>query len=70
MEFETEPMKISKDTRQFDYKVTTRSPGGQVEGIARYRAVITVATLDPVQEDIKDNPLGIYITNFDIKELH
>lgn len=70
VEFETDPMKISKDTRQLDYKVTTRSLGGQIEGVARYRAVITVATLDPVQEDIKDNPLGIYITNFDIKELH
>lgn len=70
VEFETEPMKISKDTYQLDYKVLTRSLAGQIENTVRYRAVITVATLDPVQEDIKDNPLGIYITNFDIKELY
>ncbi|MBD5433669.1 MAG: type IV secretion system protein [Treponema sp.] len=70
VEFETEPMKISKDTYQLDYKVVTRSLSGQIENTVRYRAVITVATLDPVQEDIKDNPLGIYITNFDIKELY
>ena len=70
VEFETEPMKLSKDTYQLDYKVTTRVLSGQIENTARYRAVMTVAMLDPVQEDIKDNPLGIYITNFDIKELH
>lgn len=69
VEFETDPMKISKDTYQLDYKVVTRSLSGQIENTMRHRAVITVNTLDPVQEDIKDNPLGIYIMNFDIKEL-
>ena len=35
----------------------------------RQRAVVTIKTLNPTEEDIKDNPLGIYITDFDIKDI-
>jgi type IV secretion system protein VirB5 len=34
-----------------------------------YRAVITIKMLQPAEEDIKDNPLGIYITSFDMKKI-
>ena len=34
-----------------------------------FRAVITVKMLQPSDEDIKDNPLGIYITAFDMKPI-
>ena len=36
----------------------------------RQRAVITVKVLNPAEEDIKSNPLGIYITDFDIKDIN
>ena len=69
VEFETEPLKITRDTYQLDYKVVTRHVSGSIQQEERFRAAITVKTLNPAEDDIKDNPLGIYITNFDIKEL-
>lgn len=69
VEFETEPLKITKDTYQLDYKVVTRQVSGSIQQVERFRTAITVKTLNPAKDDIKDNPLGIYITNFDIKEL-
>lgn len=69
VDFETEPLKLSKNTYQVDYKVTRRTTSGQNVEEVRQRAVITVKTLSPTEEDIKDNPLGIYITDFDIKDI-
>ena len=69
VEFETEPLKITRDTYQLDYKVVTRQVSGSIQEVVRFRTAITVRTLSPAEDDIKDNPLGIYITNFDIKEL-
>ena len=68
--FETDPLKISKNTYQVDYKIVKRTMLGQVTEEIRQRAVISVKTLKPVEEDIKDNPLGIYITDFDIKDIN
>lgn len=67
--FETDPLKISKDTYQVDYKITKRINTGSIVEEKRERAVITIKTLNPAKEDIQDNPLGIYITDFDIKEI-
>ena len=67
--FETEPLKISKNTYQVDYKQTTRTYQGLIVEEKRQRAVITIQTLEPTEDDIKDNPLGIYITDFDIKDI-
>ena len=69
VEFETEPLKISKDTYQVDYRLITRTLTGVILKDIRQRAVITVKVLTPTEEDIKDNPLGIYITDFDIKDI-
>lgn len=67
--FETDPLKISKDTYQVDFKQITRTLQGMVVDSKRQRAVVTIKTLKPTEEDIKDNPLGIYITDFDIKDI-
>jgi len=67
--FETDPLKISKDTYQVDYKVTKRIITGSIVEEKRERAVISIKALNPAEEDIEDNPLGIYITDFDIKEI-
>lgn len=69
VEFETEPLKISKDTYQVDYRYRKRTLTGLLVDEYRQRAVITVKNLIPTEEDIKDNPLGIYITDFDIKNI-
>ena len=68
--FETEPLRISKDTYQVDYQVITRTLTGTKLAEIRQRAVITVKVLNPAEEDIKSNPLGIYITDFDIKDIN
>lgn len=67
--FETEPLRISKDTYQVDYQIVTRTLTGIKLDEVRQRAVITVKILNPAEEDIKANPLGIYITDFDIKDI-
>ena len=67
--FETEPLRISKDTYQVDYQLVTRTLTGVILSEIRQRAVMTVKVLNPTEEDIKDNPLGIYITDFDIKDI-
>ncbi len=67
--FQTEPLQLSRDTYQVDYTVTTRSLQGHVSDETNYRALITIKVLQPSDEDIRDNPLGIYITSFDMKPL-
>ena len=67
--FQTEPLKISGDTYQVDFQVVTRQLSGQMMSNESFRAVITVKMLQPSDEDIKDNPLGIYITAFDFKPI-
>lgn len=69
VEFETEPLKISKDTYQVDYRLITRTLTGVIIKDIRQRAVITIKALNPTEDDIQDNPLGIYITDFDIKDI-
>lgn len=67
--FQTEPLRVSTNTYQVDYQVTSRSiTGGILETNIR-RAIVTTEMLQPSEEDIKTNPLGIYITNFDIQKL-
>ncbi len=68
--FETEPLRISKDTYQVDFQLITRTLTGVKLGEIRQRAVITVKVLNPTKDDINDNPLGIYITDFDIKDIN
>ena len=67
--FQTEPLKVSNDTYQIDYQIVTRQLSGQLMSNETYRAVISVKMLQPAEEDIKDNPLGIYITAFDMKPI-
>lgn len=67
--FETEPLSISKDTYQIYFQIIARTLTGVIVSETRQRAVITVKVLNPAEEDIKDNPLGIYITDFDINKM-
>lgn len=67
--FQTEPLKVSANTYQVDYQVTTRLLSGSVSDTILRRAVITTDLMSPSDSDVKFNPLGIYITNFDIQKL-
>ena len=68
--FQTEPLQLSKDTYQIDFEVLTRQLSGTVSENATKRAVVSVKVLKPSDDDIKDNPLGIYITAFDFKDIY
>lgn len=68
--FQTEPLQLSKDTYQIDFQVVTRLPSGNVSENKTVRAVVSVKVMKPSDEDIKDNPLGIYITAFDFKDIY
>ncbi len=67
--FETEPLLLSKDSSQVDFQIISRTLEGNVLKREYMRIVASIGLLDPPQEDIKDNPLGIYIISFDIKIL-
>lgn len=67
--FQTEPLQVSTNTYQVDYQVTTRTITGGITETNLRRALITTEMLQPSDEDITTNPLGIYITNFDIQKL-
>lgn len=68
--FETEPLTLSAKTYQVDYRVITRALSGTILFTKTYRAIVTVDVLNPNKDDLSDNPLGIYITAFDIKEIN
>ena len=68
--FQTEPLQLSKDTYQIDFQVVTRLPSGNVSENKTVRAVVSVKVMKPSDEDIRDNPLGIYITAFDFKDIY
>lgn len=67
--FQTEPLKVSNDTYQVDYQIVTRQLSGQIVSNDAYRAVISIKMLQPNGEDVHDNPLGIYISAFDMKPI-
>ena len=67
--FETDPLKLSSNSYQLDYQVITRDLSGSITNREKNRIVVTIDLLAPNEKDMKENPLGIYITNFDIKKI-
>lgn len=67
--FQSEPLQLSSDTYQVDYKKITRSLSGSISEQEVLRAIVSIKLLKPNKDDITRNPLGIYITNFDIKKI-
>ena len=62
-------LKLSDDSYQVDFFITTSSLAGKVTEKKRTRGVLSTQLLEPASEDQKLNPLGIYITNFDFTTL-
>lgn len=60
---------LSKNSYQVDFILTSSSLTGRMVETERLRGVLSVETLEPNEEDMKLNPLGIYITNFDFTKL-
>ena len=67
--FDTEPMSVSSSTYQVDYHVLRRNLSGKLINDTYYRALITTELMNPADDDLNINPLGIYISSFDFKTL-
>lgn len=62
-------LNLSKNSYQVDFIVKTTNPRNQNIVSTRMRGVLTVALLEPDSEDKLLNPLGIYISSYDFKEI-
>ena len=62
-------LQLTKDSYQVDFIVNISDRAeSQVKRI-RNRGVISIKLMEPAKEDQVKNPLGIYITDFDFKEI-
>lgn len=59
-------LRLSDSSYQIDFIETDSRSDGFVRSRTRCRAVCTTALMEPAVEDLIMNPLGIYITDFDI----
>jgi type IV secretion system protein TrbF len=59
-------LSLSADSYQVDFIVNTARPDNSYQTHDRLRAVLTTQLLEPAKEDQIKNPLGIYISGFDI----
>ncbi len=67
--YDTEPLSVSGSTYQVDFHVIKRNLSGRTKSDTYYRALISVDFMNPTEDDMTVNPLGIYITSFDFKTL-
>lgn len=68
--FETEPMKVSNNTFQVDFHLITRSMSGSNLVEEKKRALVTTDCMIPSKDDVYENPLGIYVTSFEITSIN
>ena len=59
-----QPLRQTDKTYFINFAVTRKSPNGYAIFIENYTALVNIEFYESVPES---NPLGIYITNFDIK---
>ena len=63
-------LQLSNQSYQIDYIVSTVNYSGVVTERIRYRAVLTILLLEPPENKKIENPLGIYISDFDITKVN
>ena len=62
-------LELSKNSYQIDFIVTTTQVDGSSKKLSRKRAILTTILLEPSKDDMLLNPIGIYITNFDVTNI-
>ena len=60
---------LSKNSYQVDFIISTTNPRNQNIITTRMRGVLTVSLLEPDEDDKILNPLGIYISSYDFREI-
>lgn len=60
---------LSENSYQLDFVVIESQLNGSGQKTLRKRAILTTVLLEPSTDDMLLNPLGIYITNFDVTDI-
>lgn len=63
-------LKLSENAYQVDFIETKLTPTGGVLDKVRYRAIISIQLLEPPEKNKIENPLGIFISAFDISKIN
>ena len=62
-------LQLTRDSYQVDFLVNNTDKVESRNTRIRLRGVLSIKLMEPTKEDLIKNPLGIYITDFDFKEL-
>lgn len=62
-------LRLSRDSYQVDFIVNNSDKVESRVTRMRMRGVLSIKLMEPTKEDLLKNPLGIYVTDFDFKEL-
>ncbi len=63
-------LKTSKNSYQVDFKITQSTPYNSNRKIMWMRGIVTIVLLEPHKDDRLTNPLGIYFSEYDFKEIN
>lgn len=62
-------LRLTRDSYQVDFIVNNTDRVESRNARIRNRGVLSVKLMEPSEKDLLKNPLGIYVTDFDFKEL-
>ncbi len=62
-------LKLTDSSYQADFVISDKDKAQSRVNKRRYRGIITIKLLEPAKDDMILNPLGIYITDFEFKEI-
>lgn len=62
-------LRLSDTSYQADFVINDKDRTDAKVRKRRYRGIISIKLLEPAKEDMILNPLGIYVTDFDFKEI-
>ena len=63
-------LQLSPQSYQVDYIQSKITMTGVVTDRTRYRGIISIALLEPPEDKKIENPLGIYISDFDFTKVN
>lgn len=62
-------LKLTDSSYQVDFVISDKNKTASKVSRSRYRGIISVKLMEPDKDDMILNPLGIYISDFDFKEI-
>lgn len=62
-------LKLTDSSYQADFVISDKDKAQSRVNKRRYRGIVSIKLLEPAKDDMILNPLGIYITDFEFKEI-